>query len=366
MYKLLIVDDEILEIEGLRNSIHWNDLGIELIGCAEDGQNALKMYYLDHPDIIITDIRMPLMDGLELTRKIREDDPTTIIILLSAYDEFKYAQEAIRSGVFDYILKPIDIDPLQDIIKRAIKVKTDRMEKLKETIPLLNDADYKNFRADIYKRFLKLEEELSKTIKRANQTEASQLFEEIWAEFSTKNCSLDFIKRWGGELITLLAKSIVEVGENADILFSKDDPVKRIADIEMKDDLYQYIKNIILETCHYIDTNKSFKNKKIIDAALQLLHDKYGDKNISLNKIAETLFITPNYLSTLFKNEVGQGFSDYLTIYRIEEAKKLLTDLRYKIYDISDTVGYADPHYFSKIFKIVTGMTPKEFRNKIS
>lgn len=365
MYKLLIVDDEVLEREGLRDAVYWRDFGIERVECAENGQKALEMYPLYAPDIIITDIRMPFMDGLELTKNIREIDPSAIVILLSAYSEFKYAQEAIRTGVFDYILKPVEIDHLKDIIARAIQFKVDTREQMKKAIPVLRDEDYKNFRVDIYKNYLQLEEDLSKAVKRADGVLAIQFFNAIWTEFSDNQCSLDFIKRWGVELITLLTKSIIEVGENADFIFSKDDPLKQITEQKSRDDSYEYMKNIILETCQYIDTNKSFKNKKLIDDVLKFIHANYGDRNITLNKIAESIYVTPNYLSTLFKIEVGQGFSDYLTMYRITKAKELLKDLSLKIYDISDQVGYSDPHYFSKIFKIVTGMTPKEFRDKI-
>lgn len=365
MYKLLIVDDEILEREGLRDAIGWKDFGIERVECAENGQKALEMYPGYTPDIIITDIRMPFMDGLELTKNIREMDPSAVVILLSAYSEFKYAQEAIRTGVFDYILKPVEIDLLQDIIQRAVQFKLDAQEQMKKAIPVLSDEDYKNYRVDIYKNYLQLEEDLSKAVKRADGALATQFFQGIWTEFSDNQCSVDFIKRWGVELITLLTKAIIEVGENAEFIFSKADPVKQITDLQSKDNLYDYMKNIILETCQYIAANKSFKNKKLIDDVLKFVHAHYSDRSITLNKIAESIYVTPNYLSTLFKIEVGQGFSDYLTMYRIAKAKVLLKDLSLKIYDISDRVGYSDPHYFSKIFKIITGMTPKEYRDKI-
>lgn len=365
MYKLLIVDDEVLEREGLKKLVNWNALGIELVGCAANGQAALEMYLLQHPEMVITDIRMPFMDGLELTKRIRAIDPSVIVILLSAYTEFEYARTAIRTGVFDYILKPIEIGILEDTVRRAVKFKTDHRQKIQEGFPLLNDQDNKNFKADVYAVFLELEDGLLKVVKRADGSEAVRIFEALWSEFAAKDCSLDFIKRWGLELYALLTKALIEVGENADLLFCHDDPAQRLVDLNSKDQLYDYFIRLLTQVCCYIDTNKSFKNKKIIDAVLKMIHAGYGDQDLSLNKIAETIYITPNYLSTLFKLEVGQGFSDYLTAYRIEKAKKLLKDLSLKIYDIAGQVGYADPHYFSKIFKIVTGMTPKEFRNQI-
>ncbi len=106
-YKIFIVEDEIVTREGLRDCIDWQAAGYEFCGEAPDGELALPLIHERRPDIVITDIKMPFMDGLQLSRHIRERLPDTKIIILSGHDEFRYAQEAIKVGVTEYLLKPI-------------------------------------------------------------------------------------------------------------------------------------------------------------------------------------------------------------------------------------------------------------------
>lgn len=363
--KLLIVDDEPIVREGLKNNIDWNNMNLEVIGCASDGRSALELFTLNRADIVLTDIRMPFMDGLEMTKEVKKVDPLTVVILLSAYDDFKYAQEAIRLGAFDYILKPIDIDILKTTVKRAVDKRREVLNKEKETLPLLNKEDLKFYKAEYFKYPLKLEDELAKAVKRGDSALAFNIFNNIWHEFIYKGYSVDFIKRWGLELVAVVTRSIIEIGENADILFKNTDPWKQISELKTKDKIHDWMQNIIEAVCEYVYLSKNTKNKKLIEMAVKMIHENYSDENISLNSIAEKLYITPNYLSTLFKNEMGITFSDYLTEYRIEKAKELLKDIRIKIYEISGAVGYTDSHYFSKIFKNMTGLTPKEYRESI-
>jgi len=363
--KILVVDDEPIVREGLVKSVNWEFLGIEVVKDAKDGKEALKIFSESQPDIVLTDIRMPYIDGLELTKEIKKLDPFAVVILLSAYDEFMYAQQAVKLGAFDYILKPIDIDILMKTIKDAIDKRKELIEKNINNMPFLNKKDLKFFKAEHYKYPLELEEELSKAIKRGESELSLNIFNKIWDEFNDEDYSLDFIKRWGIELIALITRSIIEIGENADVLFKETDPWLQISSFTNKNDVYIWMKNLIEIICEYVAISKGSKNKKLIEQTLQIINIKYCDKDISLNSIAEMLYVTPNYLSTLFKIEMGITFSDYLLEFRVTKAKELLEDIKVKIYEVAEAVGYSDPHYFSKIFKNVTGFTPKEYREKI-
>ena len=121
-YKVLIVEDEVLVRGGLKSVIGWEKLGMEIIGDAANGKQALEIYEADKPDIILTDIKMPVMDGLELIARIREKDEKTKIVILTCYEEFEYLQEAMRMGVSDYIsklrMKPAEIEAAMEKLKR--------------------------------------------------------------------------------------------------------------------------------------------------------------------------------------------------------------------------------------------------------
>lgn len=112
MIKVFLVEDEVVIRDAIKNSINWEQEGYEFVGEASDGELALPMILKEKPDILITDIRMPFMDGLELSRLVKKELPDTNIIILSGYDEFEYAKEAIKIGVEEYLLKPISSNVL--------------------------------------------------------------------------------------------------------------------------------------------------------------------------------------------------------------------------------------------------------------
>ncbi|AEI41980.1 response regulator [Paenibacillus mucilaginosus] len=140
MKKVFLVDDEIVIREGIRDRIAWNEEGFEYCGDAPDGELALPLIEETKPDIVITDIKMPFMDGLELSRIIRERFPSIKIIILSGHDEFEYAREALRTGVTEYCLKPVSsadlIKLLQDVSALIDREEREReeMERLKRRV----------------------------------------------------------------------------------------------------------------------------------------------------------------------------------------------------------------------------------------
>lgn len=121
MYTVYLADDEQLIREGLAQTIPWDSLGLQLIGTAEDGRQALKEIREKKPDIVLTDIRMPYLDGLDLIGKIREVHPDCRVVIITGHGEFSYAKTAIQLGVSDFVLKPIDITALCRTLSRLKK-----------------------------------------------------------------------------------------------------------------------------------------------------------------------------------------------------------------------------------------------------
>lgn len=122
MYKLMIVEDEKWEREGLRDFIDWNSIGIDVAGCACNGMEGVRMAELLKPDIILTDIMMPKMDGIQMANKIRAFLPNTKIIILSGYDDFQYAKQTFSFQAFAYILKPIAKEKIEKAIFNVLRV----------------------------------------------------------------------------------------------------------------------------------------------------------------------------------------------------------------------------------------------------
>ena len=119
MLKVFLAEDEIVMREGIKNNIDWQGEGFEFVGDAGDGELAYPIIQKTRPDILITDIKMPFMDGLELSRLVKHELPETKIIFLSGYDEFQYAKEAIDIGITDYLVKPVETERLSQAISRG-------------------------------------------------------------------------------------------------------------------------------------------------------------------------------------------------------------------------------------------------------
>ena len=128
MMKVMLVENEELILQGIRNILDWEALGLEVVHMAHDGQEALAMWEKEPVHIVVTDISMPVMDGLTLLRKIREKEDKVRFIILTGYDEFAYAREAIRLEVENYILKPINEEELERQLKETIR-KIEEMNK---------------------------------------------------------------------------------------------------------------------------------------------------------------------------------------------------------------------------------------------
>lgn len=121
MYKLFIVDDEDLVIEGLMENIRWNELDVEVVGSANNGAAALDMILDKKPQIVITDIRMPKKNGLELIQEVKSHNSETVFIIFSGYSEFEYAKKAMQLETVDYLIKPVELDEITAAVKKAIE-----------------------------------------------------------------------------------------------------------------------------------------------------------------------------------------------------------------------------------------------------
>jgi two-component system response regulator YesN len=129
-YKVFFVEDEIVTREGIRDNVDWQANGFELCGEAPDGEMALPLLQTAKPDVLITDIKMPFMDGLQLCKIVRERMPLTKVIILSGHDEFEYAQEAIKLGVTEYLLKPVTVQDLGHVLQKvAAQISQERTEQ---------------------------------------------------------------------------------------------------------------------------------------------------------------------------------------------------------------------------------------------
>ncbi len=137
-YKVILVDDEVEVIDVMKKKIRWDDLGFDVVGSATNGVKALELVEKLQPDVVLTDIKMPYMDGLELARKLNQDYPNIYIMLCTGFDEFEYAKEAVHLEIKEYMLKPISATELSESLMK-LKTTLDREREEKLNVKKLED-----------------------------------------------------------------------------------------------------------------------------------------------------------------------------------------------------------------------------------
>ncbi len=531
MIKVFLVEDEIIIRNAIKNSINWEREGYEFVGEASDGELAYPLIIKSKPDILITDIRMPFMDGLELSEAVKKELPDIKIMILSGYNDFDYAKKAIGIGITDYLLKPISAEKLLESIgKVADQIKKEWEEKellrkyseemqenmeqekssfltriLTESLPITTVMEQgrnlgMDLSAECYNMILfkvldgshigeegveawtRVEEYIHTLenvyyIQRGveglaflcmadGEVSMSRLTEKIRTHLRNIMVKYPKLEYFGGigksvPRLRNLKESFHEAerafagrftAEPNQIVYlqelhmgvdSKDEPdVRGFSSVEVSRDLVskflrngteeevaafmqayyeeiaednlrsmmmrQYImmdiyitvvtfgetmkisQGEIQKECGDMksmaenaadldkmkvsieklirgmiilrDTVSGRRYSDIIEKAKNYILQNYMSESVSLNAVAASVNMSPSYFSSIFSQEVGQTFVEYLTGIRMEKAKELLMCSSKKTSEIGFEVGYKDSHYFSYIFKKTQKCTPKDYR----
>lgn len=251
MQNVMIVEDDVMYRYAIRSSVEWEREGFQICGEAINGKHALALLNECRPQVVITDIHMPEMNGIDLIVALQKLDPNIYIIVLSSYDDFQFVRQALKYGAKDYFLKH-DLEP----------------ETITEIL-----HDYKL------------------TLNHHKTEEANHV---------------DF-----QNIIQLIDTDQEEVSQ-----------------------VIEYIKS------HYHEA-------------------------ISLQQLADHVYLSPNYLCNVFKKETGVTIFDYIKLFRIEIAKHLLEATSLRVYEIAEQVGFNNSSYFCRVFKEISGQSVNEYRRTI-
>jgi two-component system response regulator YesN len=534
MLKVLIVDDDDIIRQGLNIIIKKNLPNCEVIGEASDGELALEQIKIIKPDILITDIKMPIMDGIQLLDAISKTEYKIKTIVLSGFDEYKYVRKTFKYGIKDYLLKPIkkveflelinkicaeieserekdnkeqilnfeaekgraliaekclkqlvnncytDISELEDkLLGSNITVKgkfvivainidesykaknlencirlldselSSMTEKIQDTfncIKYIENAnatilfqcktvDLNNKLSDLKEKFKGIEEKLGSETSSSFTAGISSCYEDIGnAHLAYNEAKLSIDERFYkgtnniidySELRTdynNVDKSIVDsyveiLGQCIELceankakkvvkdffqnLLQKRASAKTVRDLCMEllsrltvasfefrdsvadyymneeleletyiygintyEEFMEYISKVVFNTLERIKVIREAKSKKIIEISKEYI-EKHFRGDVSLNAVAQKVFLNPSYFSNLFKLETGMNFSEYLLEVRINEAKKLLANPEFKVYEIGQLVGYDESVSFGRAFKKKVGVSPADYRKII-
>jgi two-component system response regulator YesN len=514
MYKFLMVDDEEIVRRGLKRKIDWKNLGFEFLPPCADGREAIEAIERLHPDVVMTDIYMPHVDGLAVAAYAAERHPGIVVIILSGYDEFEYAQKAIRTKVFDYVLKPVGSRDLTGLLVKlkakldadnqkredesALKLSAEVGETLLRTQGIL-DLISAASAAPKAEQFISLygfsprelacaalvaeidppgsTETLSGAVSAAARgsrralrfsaeadREGILLFEQdpgtcsrVSASIAQKIAStpgfqvtvgigraygnwLDACRTYEEARAALAYRLISGPGRTYHYTQAREDDPASIAELKARayklcratvsgeetetrtEAYFTALRDAELspQRIHHeigalfasvldafggigvsattvsrelgIDYYRSVERLKDVEEAKVLLSrlssfagstldsrnlhapewkildfkeyvTRHYREELSLQKVADALSISPSYLSKLTKRYLDCSFVDYVTGYRLEQAKGLLATADLMTYEIAEQVGYPDSRYFSSLFRKHIGVTPSEYRN---
>lgn len=339
MYSVLLIDDEPRAIESLLYFVKWQQLGFQVCGTCDNGEDALELIMRTLPDIVITDIRMPIMDGLELIRQLHERMKTPPeIVVLSGYNEFSYARRALQLGVRHYLLKPVIEDEASEVLRQVHKSLEARLtthlpiEAVREVRMILGAIEALDRRksADLIHR----------------------LFDEIrdkpaaWTVALINHLTLQCMKR-----IQQLVKQPGVFNIDQLIALSQEQGQG------MREALVLYVNQVIdsLQSTH-----ERKQGIRMLDID-QFLVEHYRS-NLSIKHVAAQFYLNPVYLGKAYHEKFGCGLLDRIHDLRIEEAQRLLrtTDLISKV--VAEEVGYSQYNYFLKQFERRIGMKPMDYR----
>lgn len=403
MYKLLLVDDERIIREGIANLIDWASNDIEFIGTAKNGVEAYEIILKENPHIVITDIRMPLMDGLELIEKVKKINENIIFIILSGYGEFDYAKKAMQQGVKHYILKPCNenkIIEVLDEIKDEIDEKYNKDELISSSkrnldivMPLAKEEFLRNYSMNrnypigeikYYKNLLGINDEFLRIIILKPEGECGYEEKFTIIDISNEEIGKDNVLLGTiiGNHVLLLIKDIefdrlIKLLNSIKINFKNYYEVNMsagISDVGSFDDIPTMYKKAQLSVKEIPEKAAQEDYKVIVEKQSKLVNTikKYVNENIENSELSlkwlasKYIFMNVGYLSKVFNKKTGEKFAHYLMRVRMERAMELIEKSdEDKVYEVAEKVGLGDnPQYFSQLFKKFTGYSPSEYKKK--
>ena len=372
--KVLIVDDEPFITQGLSLLIDWEKEGCEIVACLENGKEALQ-YMRENPvDLVLTDIRMPEMSGLELMEQVRNEKLSdAYFIIMSGYDDFGYAQQALRLGCLDYLLKPVDGAELVEMLR---KISSER-DKLLQEQQRQKELEQAYLGRNMISRLIgtydtgkprkiimsDLMDKLVRAVEIEDKRQIHDLVYEFYIEVKEKELSEETLNF----NISYLLYQLIRIADEQDPEIDHEEIMNFISESSFEKSLVWGNSDCMIDFCmeyaQYIQQLRSRSARSVLNDVEKEIREHYAE-NISLRELSRKFFINNAYLGQMFKKKYGVSFKDYLTDYRIREAARMLVSTDRKIINIAEDVGYKDSDYFVQKFIERMGCTPSKYRKE--
>jgi len=362
-YSVVIIDDEPWTREVVKHLGQWKELGLSIVGEASDGDLGLEMVRELRPDIILTDVRMPYLNGIDLVRTLRAEGNQAQVIFFSGYDDSSYIRSALRLGASDYLLKPIKPNELNERLKTCV-------EAIKKTTSENGGANAAITEAPgfIDASWAKPFYVLCSDLQMALQTGEVASVEKKLAEIRALLAQNEGETPQRGSLIQvyyalmgILQRYISDSGYSVDEVFGKSNTSFVFGRDSTSEQLFRYARELLKTAVVRVSELTRNSTKLNLDSVREFLKESYA-RGVTLEETAARFFVTKEYLSKVFKLRFGEGFTEYVTKLRMERALRLMCEYDIAIKDIGPAVGYFDTAHFYRVFKKHFGFTPGQMR----
>lgn len=363
MKTIFLVDDEPLVADMIKNLVDWNRYGMDICGVANDGVSAKEEILEMRPDLVITDIRMPGMNGLDLIASVQKKLPNTLFAIISGYNDFAYIRAALRLNVVDYLDKPVTVEKIESMLQAVQQIfkERDALAKKeytdffydvseKETVP--KEMEYQ-MRPDFW-------DQLGLLLRTGEWQKAEESVEKILQQMEQLRPDPDLVRHVCLKIIYLSISICTESGreytKNGQPLL----PHVEIASMNRARDVRAWTQETFHEIVSWQKERRDQVGRKDIVKAKRYIDEHYGEA-ITLQMLADMCYMNQNYFSAVFRDQVGMNYVKYLNMVRMENAKGMLREGK-KIKVISEKCGFQNTRYFSEKFKSYTGVTPEQYR----
>ncbi|MFD0693163.1 response regulator [Paenibacillus sp. GCM10027628] len=360
MPTLMIVDDEETIRQGLALIIERLSPNWEVIARLEDGEQAVQLLKEKQPDLMIIDISMPGMGGLELARYLFEHYPDIYKIILTGHDKFAFAQSALRYDVADYLLKPLERNELVAAL-RKIESRLEQRAKNGDMGRMRDEVAWEEIRIS------EMEERLITAIETNDMTLTQSLLRQ-WAGDLNKSPH-SHIAAASFQLFYFFSfvrsRVLSHIDTKLSLIFQREipwllaklSPPYSLASLTAT--MEEFVAKLNLEPLE-----QKVETRRVIETVKVYINEHYKDPELKLEALAQLVYMNTNYISELFKQVTGDNFIDYLTKTRMNAAKQLLRETNLKTYEVAERVGYTSAKYFSTLFRRIYGLTPTEYRDR--
>lgn len=390
MMKILFVDDDAIARKSISTRIPWAKYHWELMHCAKDGMEALEFMQTHQPDLILSDIKMPIMDGIQMAIIAKDYYPSVKFIFLSGYKDFEYAQQALKLNAIDYLTKPIMTESLVEVLKKAegiIRQEQKVVRVMEQGYPtirrhFISQLMYNNFAqasADIFQAFdINLSHGFGtvgfvdlKSIDHIAPQELMSLLQDGCQSFSEQFHGSFFIPIDTTQIFFIFTADNTadrthfqhKLQQMQTFLNQWFESNLRLFGTFYYGSYFQELNELYL-SYQAAQKMRNHQTTDLLSQIRQYIQTEYGNPTLTLHSIANHFNINHCYLTSLYKDKYGINLYDYLIQVRMEKAAELLKTTDLKSYQIAELTGYSNSQYFSLSFKKYYGCTVTEYKQK--